>query len=463
MMRRLAVMLGALPAVAGAQGRPCGLGPAGTTWMLVERSVAESKPTGGASLQRRWLERVAVTGTPAAWRVAVVRTPLEPGGRRDSVVVTPARRARAADARVEAPPCARLVSGATFRARVAEGRDTITWRVGSRLDTLGVQVVELLADREIADTAVAQQYVMHGDTTGVVRADTLRAGARLAGTESRRRIVRVGDGRLLLDVVERRLTGRLAGASALAGSATRTDRMDARPIAPATAALFRPAVLGGDSAVIATADDASGRAAWQRTGDTLRMRTRHADGWHHEQQAVFTADGALVHLDDVAPLVDPPVVRWQVRDGELVADAEAIRPVALPTDRPWGAATTGTLELLAPALARLAADTAWRPFAILVPSRRGVSRADVEVRIRPVHGHHVVHVRPPGVCALEATLLFTADWTPLTVNVGGPFGETRFPARGTRRGARLEAASRVVTQGDLYPTASLADQQAGRC
>ena len=126
-------------------------------------------------------------------------------------------------------------------------------------------------------------------------------------------------------------------------------------------------------------------------------------------------------------------------------------------------ATTGTLELLAPTFATLPADSAWHPFALLVPSRRAVERIDVELRIARVGDHRVVHMRPPGVCALQATLLFTADWTPLIANVGGPFGETRYPAPGSARAAALEAAGRVVPQGALYPIVSLADQQAGRC
>lgn len=464
----LTLALATIPATLAAQSRPaaappCGLGAPGTTWRLVERGVQESRPDGRQGAMRRWLERVTVAGGGAAWRVEVVRTPLAPDGRRDSVVVTATSRARAPEARVELPPCARLVAGATVRTRLAESRDSVTWRVGRTIDTLGVRAVELLADREITDTIAARRLASEADSGGVRRTDTLRAGGRLAGTESRRRIVRTSDGMLLLDLVERRVTGRLAGEAGLAGSASRTDRMEARPIAAASVALIRPATLDGDSAVIVTAAGNAGRTAWRRSGDTVELRTRTAEGWPFAQRIAYTADGRVASVDDVAPLMDPPVVRWTVRDGRLVPDFDERRAFPLPEARPWGVATDGSLELLGPAFARRPADGAWHDFTILVPSRRGVERTDVDLRVNTFAGHFVVHLRRPGLCPIVATLLYAPDWTPLASNVGGPLGETRWAAPGTRRFALLQAANRVVTQDQLYPKVSLEDARVGRC
>ena len=452
----------ARPTLLGAQSPPCGLGPPGTTWRLVERAVQESRPSEATGATRRWLERVTVSGTGVAWRLEVVRSPLAPSGARDSLVVTARSRARAPEARVELPPCARLVAGATVRARLAESRDSITWRVGRTIDTLGVRAVELLADRDVVDSIAAQGTRLRSDSSGA-RSSAIGAAGVLAGTESRRRIVRLDDGMLLLDRIERRATGRLTGDAFLAGSASRTDRMEARPIAPQSVTAIPPATFADDSAIIATMSSNAGRAGWRRSGDTVELRTRTADGWPFAQRIVHASDGTVATVDDVAPLLDPPVVRWTVRDGRLVPDFDERRAFALPEGRPWGVATDGSLELLGPVLARQPADGAWHDFTVLVPARRGVQRTDVDLRVRNVAGHFVVHLRRPGLCPIVATLLFTGDWVPLATNVGGGFGETKFAAPGTARARALEEASRVVKQEELYPRVSEGEAQLGKC
>jgi hypothetical protein len=426
----------------------------------MERAV-RSEGAGRRDEAGRWLERVTVV-RPAqgGWSVRVVRTALDPSSRRDSVVASPTQRRGLAEARVDAPPCAAITATTTWRTRIAGARDSITWRVGRIVDTLGVRVAELLADREVADTIAPVAMSMRGDSSGA-RTDTVRGRGILVGTESWRRLVRLDDGVLLADAVERRTTGRVTGDARLAGSASRTDRAEVRPVAPVTAQLLLEPLFPGDSGVTVVGQDGRGRHAWRRTGDTLELREWTADG-RRSRKRVVVQEGTIVAFEDVVPWIDPPVVRWAIEGDQLVSDIAGGVPIPLPSGT-WAVTMDGALELIGPVLARVPADGAWHPFTVVIPRRRGSATNVLEARVRTVAEWRVVHLRPQGRCQLAATALFTADWTPLLTNIGGPFGTTSYPARGTPRAALLDRANRVVTQRDLSPVVSLADQQAGRC
>ena len=463
MMRSL-TMLALVPWAMDAQARPaavpCGVGPAGTTWRLMER-VARSEGAGMRDEAARWLERVTVVRPPqGAWTVRVVRTALDPSSRRDSVVASATQRRTWAEARVDALPCATITATTTWRTRIPGARDSITWRVGRIVDTLGVRVAELLADREVADTVAPVGMSTRTDSAGT-RTDTVRGRGILAGTESWRRLVRLDDGVLVADAVERRTTGRIAGDARLAGSASRTDRTEVRPVAPITAQLLLEPLFAGDSGITVVGQDGRGRHAWRRVGDTVELREWTADG-RRSRKRVVVRDGAIVAFEDVVPWTDPPIVRWRIEGDQLVNDIAGGIPLPLPTGT-WAVTMDGALELIGPVLARVPADAAWHPFTVVIPRRRASATNALEVRIRALGAHRIVHLRPQGRCPYAATALFTADWTPLLTNIGGPFGTTSYPARGTPRAALLDRANAIVTQRDLSPLVSLADQQAGRC
>jgi hypothetical protein len=404
-----------------------------------------------------------VSGTQAKWTLTLTRMSLSPSGYRDSLVVTASSRSQAPEAHAELPPCARLAVGTTVRTRLTGLRDSITWRVTRFVDTLGTHAVELLAERDVADTVATDEMHVSGDSTGITRTDTLRATGRLSGRETRRRLVQRGDGVLVLDKVERRTTGTLAGAQRLAGAATRVERTESRPLAAAAVGLITPPVFPDDSMFIVTASANTGRGGWRQVGDTIELRSRTANGWPSVQRVVYAVDGTVAWVDDIVPLMTPAAVRWTVRDGSLVPDFDASRAFPLPVGRAWGVSSNGTLENLGPLLARQPADSAWHSFTLLVPARRGVERIDIEVRIRRIADHFIVHLRSPEQCPLAATLLFTAGWVPLMANTGGAFGETRVAAPGSVRGRLLEAAVRVVRQEDLYPRVSMAEAARGGC
>jgi hypothetical protein len=445
------------------QTLPCGVGTAGTSWRLVEQDVQTSRRDGADGETQRWLEQLTVSGTRTQWQLRLIRTPLSPSGRRDSLVVSSATRGQAPEARSELPPCARLSVGTSVRTRLAGSRDSITWRITRIVDTLGTRAVELLADRVVDDTVSAEAMQVSADTTGITRTNTLRALGRLSGRETRRRLVQRSDGALLLDEVERRTTGTLAGATYVAGAATRVVRTEIRPLTATAVALITSPMFPDDSMIIVTASTNTGRGGWRQVGDTIELRSRTADGWPSAERVVYTAAGTVAWVDDIVPLMTPAVVRWTVRDGSLVPDFDAGLAFPLPVGRSWGVASDGTLETLGPVFAQQPADSAWHNFTLLVPSRRGVQRSDAEVRIRRIADHFVVHLRSPERCPIVATLLFNAGWVPLLANVGSAFGETRVPAPGSVRGRLLEAATRVVRQEDLYPRISMAKAARGGC
>jgi hypothetical protein len=300
-------------------------------------------------------------------------------------------------------------------------------------------------------------------TTGITRTDTLRATGRLTGRETRRRLLQQRDGALVLDQVERRITGTLTGAPGIAGAASRVERTDVRALPAATVALITAPVFPDDSMIIVTASSNTGRGGWRQRGDTIEMRSRTDDGWPSSERVVCAADGSMLWMDHIAPLMTPAAVRWTVRTGSLVPDFDAGLAFPLPVGRLWAVSSDATLETLSPVLQRQPADSAWHDLSLLVPSRSGVDRTDIQFRIRPVAEYFVVHLRHPARCPVLATLLFTAQWVPLVANAGGPFGETRVAAPGSVRGRLLEAAMRVVQQRDLYPMVSLADAQRGGC
>jgi hypothetical protein len=468
---------------------PCGVGPRGTTWRLGSQRLQIDGPGGREGAMHHWLERVTSARTAqGAWSLTLVRVALDAAERRDTMradartrrtpraAIAPARvTGRPASTRVavrrdalpatalpiDAPPCAALAVGTSWRAPAGERGDTLGWRVTRLVDTLGVRAAELSADRERVDTLRAAGQRIEGGAGVATRETTLVAAGVAQGTESWRRIVRIDDGMLLHEVMERREVGRMAGAPELAGSVTRLLRVERHPIADVTAALLLDRPRHGDSAAVVTARESAGRAWWRRAGDTIEVHRIPSDGWRSQARLVWR-DGAVLSYDETIPLREPAIMRWRVEGGRIVSDHASAGSAPVPTG-PWAMITDMAWELAAPMIVTLPRDGRWHDATLVVPSRARVASQPVRLRVQPVAGRLVVHIAPPQRCLLQVTMLLEPDGTPLLVNDGGPFGETTAPVAGSPRHDALQAALRAVPRERLSPTVSLADQAAGRC
>jgi hypothetical protein len=421
---------------------PCGIGPVGVQWRVLESTTVSVQDGQETHEKRRVLERWEVSvSSNGAWHVDHGLTDLAGAGLSTSVRFGPGE-PQGAREWASTPPCSSLSVGATWAEGVPGGR-SLRWTVARHVDSTGTRLAELRAEGT-ADAAV--------DSAGVRRVIVGRATAR--------RLVRLDNGLALLDESINAFSDSV-GHSRSALSPWRNE-LRRRPVDLTTAMLLQQPLTVGDSAIIIDGTNAQGRQSWARQQDTLELRSRPADGWTSSTRVVVMS-GLHVMFESVVPLMNPSIVRWHVRGDSIVRDDSTRRDAVARPKNPWAFYSEGTGEFIAASLPALEPSSQWQPFTAVTPRRDGIVVTPLEIRVRAFGAYRVIHLRLPGSCQIILTLLATADGTPLSTNVGGPFGETISSLPGTARYRRTELAMQVVTQRDLYPLVSIADQQHGNC